>query len=231
MPKDGESQIGSDPIESSQKDLQTPPTDTISIGIAVILAILITLLFIVLGFPPLRDWLLSNTNIETRTWVSSNKSTLLAWIDWLRIVFEIALALFISNQVFNDPLRKWFERSLDTLRHKLTSKTEASIKGDDARVKIRKALNEVFAFMYLPGDIRQLPSDMKILSDASLSLYHELRYGILYLFLRLFFLRVLSAFSGKLHATAALIAFWAVLLMKVSKLYLDSPILSGIVSH
>jgi hypothetical protein len=83
-------------------------------------AVLITVLLVVLGFPLLRDWLLTLIGDGKRGWLSSHKISLSAWVDWLRIVFEIALALFVSNQIFNDPLRRWFEKSLDKLRASLT---------------------------------------------------------------------------------------------------------------
>jgi hypothetical protein len=92
-------------------------------------------------------------------------------------------------------------------------------------------LNEVFAFLYLRGDLRQLPSDIEILFEASQTMYIEVRYGLLYLFVRLLFLRMLGALSGRLHATAALMVFWGVLLMKILKLDLDSPLLSVSLPH
>lgn len=213
-------------VESSQAVVHSQTTDSKSTGIAIVLAILFTLLFIALGFPLLRDWLLALTHHETRTWLFSNKPMVAAWVDWLRIVCEIVLALFVSNQVFNDPLRKWFEGSLNGLRVKLTSTLEKSIEENDARVIVRNALNEMFAFVYLRGNLRQLPDDIVILYKAQRSIERQITLGVWYLFLRLLFLRVLSAFSGKLDATAALMAFLGVLLMKIIKLYLESPVLS-----
>jgi hypothetical protein len=219
------------PLEIGERESQASTDEDAPIGMAVIAAVIITLVIVLLGFPSLRDWLLTLTTEETRAWLLTNKPKLAAWVDWLRIVFEVVLAIFISNQIFNDPLRKWFERSLDKLRNRLSVKIEKSIKGNDARVKIRNALNEVSAFIYLRGDLRQLPSDVKILYRSHRILSDQIRFGIWFLFLRLLFLKVLNAFSGKLHATAAVTAFWGVLLMKVIKLYLDSPILSSMSPH
>lgn len=79
----------------------------------------------------------------------------------------------------------------------------------------------------MPARIRDVPSDAKILFDASYTIYSEVRRAIPFLFIRLVGLRVLNAFSGKLHGTFALLAFWEVVVMKVARLYLDSTILSG----
>jgi len=128
-------------------------------------------------------------------------------------------------------LRAFFEVSLQRLKTNLTSMIENSVKQDDARVEIRKALSDIVVFMYLPTDLRALPSDIPILLNASTTIYSQLRRGIPFLFVRLIALRILGAFSGKLHGTAALIAFWGVLLMKVVKLYLDSPLLNTTPNH
>jgi len=63
-------------------------------------------------------------------------------------VFEIALALFISNQVFNEHIRTFFENSLDRLKRSLTLRIEKSVERDDARVKIKQAIQEMIVFMY-----------------------------------------------------------------------------------
>lgn len=141
------------------------------------------------------------------------------------MVFEVALALFVSNQVFNDQIRSLFERSLEKLKANLVSTIEESINRDDVRSNIKRAINELIVFLYLPADLRTLPSDIPILFNASWNIYHGIRLGIPRLFLQLIALRLLGAFSGKLHGTAALMAFWGVLLMKVLRLYLDSPAL------
>jgi hypothetical protein len=194
--------------------------------VAVLIVIFITLGLLGISFPLLRDFVLARIDTQSLNWITANKSKLIPWVDWLRIAFEVALALFVSNQVFNEQLQKLFERSLERLKANLTSTIEDSIKRDDARVRIKKAINEIIAFLYLPTNLRALPSDIPILFNASWNIYHGMRRGMPRLFLRLLALRVLGAFSGKLHATAALMAFWGVLLMKVLRLYLDAPILN-----
>jgi hypothetical protein len=212
-------------LKSPFSALQTDKAAAITEYVMVLLALLVTFVLIGISFPLLRDRALAALDARSLDWLTTNRSKLASWVEWSKIVFEVALALFISNQVFNEQLRAFFEASLQRLKTNLTSIIENSVKQDDARVEIRKALNDIVVFMYLPTDLRALPSDIPILLNASTTIYSQLRRGIPFLFVRLIALRVLGAFSGKLHGTAALMAFWGVLLMKVVKLYLDSPLL------
>ena len=131
--------------------------------VAIFVVIAITLALIVIGTPPIRDALLMRVSSQRRAWLIEHRSSLQPWLDWLRIVFEVSLALFVSNQVFNEQLRKFFENSLDRLKRILTTRIENSVERDDARVKIKQALDEIIAFMYLPATLRELPSDVEIL--------------------------------------------------------------------
>jgi hypothetical protein len=195
--------------------------------VALLVAIFVTLVLIVISVPPMRDVFLTRLDSQSLNWLAVNRVKLIPWVDWLRIVFEVALALFVSNQVFNEQLRSFFENSLDKLKTNLTNWIEDSVERDETRAKIKRALDEIVAFMFLPTNIRELPSDVAILLAASTTIYSQVRRGIPFLFVRLLALRILGAFSGKLHGTAALLAFWGVLLTKVLKLYLEAQILLG----
>jgi len=212
-------------LKSFFTDSATRKTSAPTDFMAVMIVVLITLALLGISLPILRDFVLARLTSQSLEWLVSNRSNLVPWVDWLRIVFEVVLALFVSNQVFNDQLRNLFEKSLEKLKLNLTAAIEDSIKQDDARNRIKKALNEIIAFLYLPADLRSLPSDIPILFNASWVIYRGIRRGMPYLFMRLLALRVLGAFSGRLHGMAALFAFWGVLLTKVLRLYLDSPLL------
>jgi hypothetical protein len=194
-------------LKSPFSTLTNDQISAITDVVAVLIVILVTVVLLGISFPPLRDPLLMRLDTQSLSWLVSNKSKLIPWVDWLRMVFEVALALFVSNQVFNEQLRAFFEKSLDRLKTNLTSMIENSVKNDDARIKIRNAINEMIAFIYLRPDLRSLPSDLPILFVASTTIYSEVRRGIPFLFARLVALRMLGAFAGKLHGTAALLAF------------------------
>ncbi|HKG61316.1 MAG TPA: hypothetical protein VKB05_16260 [Pyrinomonadaceae bacterium] len=117
-------------------------------AVTIFVVIAVTLTLIVIGVPPIRDGLLIRLSQQRRDWLITHKSNLIPWIDWCRIVFEIALALFISNQVFNEHIRTFFENSLDRLKRSLTLRIEKSVERDDARVKIKQAIQEMIVFMY-----------------------------------------------------------------------------------
>jgi hypothetical protein len=178
----------------------------------------------------MRDWILIRFSEQRLSWLKTHRAELIAWIDWLRILFEVALALFVSNQVFNEQIKALFEKLLERLKSRLTSIIQKSIERDDARVKIQHAINEIITFVYLPSDLRSFPSDLLVMFQASRTIYNEIEHGIPFLIERVIGLKLLGAFAGRLHGTAALFAFLGVLFMKVAKIFFDSPFFSGI-SH
>ena len=121
-------------------------------------------------------------------------------MEWSKIGFEVVLALFISIKFSMSNCERSLKHSLQRLKTNLTSVIENSVKQVDARVEIRKALNDVVVFMYPPTDLRALPSDIPILLNASITIYSQLRRGIPFRFVRLIALRILGAFQANCTA-------------------------------
>jgi hypothetical protein len=176
-----------------------------------------------LAFPVLRDLPLSALfSQESRTWLYAHKPTLVAWAEWLRILFEVLLALIIGNQIFNARIRSYCEGQAKKWAVKVVADIEKSLQTDDTLRRLKTALTDLILFVAAPGGIRDLPGDLYHITKAMSALSDDVKARIPHYLYKLTMLKLLRRIAGGGYGLLAYRLFLLVLLMKVVKFYLDS---------
>lgn len=191
--------------------------------ISLSVASIVILLLLLIGMPPIRNWIILRRPYGELVWIKANRDQCVAWTDWSRVVLEILLGILISNQIFNEPFRKWYESFAPVLRNVLEFLGRYFSDSDIKRLK--NDLLELWSFILLKKNLRQLPADLIQLGSILWRWMESMSSLLGSLFIRYALMNILFAFSGRFHATTACLIFIGILLTKVIKLYLDSPLL------
>ena len=170
-----------------------------------------------------RDWLVDwyIPPPERPLWRSS-KIEIVSWIECLRITTEVVIAVTISGQVFSSALKSrlqsWVDEYQDTRQKIIEGHVEkVSEKIRDTAATIKTELDKPVKFLHWPKHLWRLFNLAKQLHDLLFRDTPRLQ-------VRIVMLSFYTCFPGGLYGLTTYLLFFALVALKIAKLYMESPV-------
>lgn len=229
-------------IPLEEKEQEKPKKGVNLDTVLLVLVILLTAGVLILGIPLIRDWVLDPvlgwvfdlTGYNLKKWLQdkAHKQLVSSWIDFIRIVCEVLLGLFVSNVVFNDSIRRtvedWAKNLEKVLNENIPNKIQESIKFNNPLTRIRQYISDIYLYVFLTKSFKKIITDSYEVYIIINKLRDDIKFGFPFFLFRLLLLQVVllfaSLFNSRAYKLIAFGLFLVVLLTKVLKLYLDSPV-------
>jgi hypothetical protein len=204
-------------------DLIVPRVDHSSrqIGPAGTVLLIVPLLLLALACcPPIRELVYTRLiSAQNRNWLHTNKLSITQWTEFIRILAEVLLAVFVGGQVFNDSLRGYAREFLAVLQELINEshkKHATALRGE-----LQEKASDLKEWLYSEIRIIDIPKSLLQGYRKANALNKLLTGRSLYLHYSLLSLRLYQMLPGGLYGALAYECFLTILLMKCTKYYLD----------
>jgi hypothetical protein len=188
-----------------------------------ILIIVIFLLLVVLSLPPVVEYICSLLSIESKSWFTTNKDILKAWMNFISLTLEILIAVLLGEIVLTEGIAQRLRRLVADSQVKNQLALDIELKAEEIRLK--NNVDEIYRLLREKSSIKDL-----FKKAARLYFLVKETIGFLYPGMRKFYTRVIllsliTSFPGGFYGLLAFFLFVLLSITKVVSFYLDSPLL------